>query len=75
MGIRHGHQLHVRITEQCDHELERIARAEATIKSDLVRQVLWNFVRDYTAAAAAGSLESAKQTSVAHLVLGRHRIR
>jgi hypothetical protein len=75
MGIRHERQLHVRITKRSDDELARVASLEGTTKSELVRQVLWNFTRGYCSAHGQSTPQAATTNVGTQVVPSRYRIR
>ena len=45
MTIKQSRQLHIRISQRCDLELKRIADFEGKSQAELIRQILWTFVR------------------------------
>ena len=61
MGLRNGHQLHVRISEDCYCRLERIAGAEGTDVIEPVRRLLLARVRGHTSRADEQSTITSKQ--------------
>jgi hypothetical protein len=56
MGNEHTVHLHVRISRECQEHFKRIAGLEDTAHAELVRRVLWRFVRAYDSTGQLGPL-------------------